>query len=141
MKKINALAALTAVAFTALALTGCSATSIKDAFTNRHEETFATYDEASDGWAADEIPTWIPTDGTEIRSRATGDLTARVAQVMTESDPAATNCGTTARTELPGIGADWQPEEYPDDIIRCGDWEIMPIEGGWFGWYVRPDTD
>jgi hypothetical protein len=132
MKKTTAIVALGLAA--SVSLTGCSG--LKDALSNRHELTYDDYASASAGWAA--IPSWIPTDAAAIRLRETTNAPVAVVQLLTDSE--AVDCATANRRYIPGIGGDWIPTDYPHSVLRCGDWEVMSINGGWFGWTIS-ETD
>jgi hypothetical protein len=132
MKKLTALVVAGLAA--SVALTGCSA--LKDSITNRHELTFDAYADAAATWSS--MPAWIPMDATAIRLRETTNAPIAVVAVTSATDPA--DCVSADRRYIPGIGADWEPTDYPHTVLRCGDWEVMPVDGGWFGWTVS-ETD
>jgi len=132
MKKLTALVGAGLAASALLA--GCA--SLQDAATHRHDLTFDTYTIASQKWES--IPSWIPTDATAIRLRETTNAPVAVVQVNTTGEPA--GCEPADRKYLPGIGGGWLPTDYPHAILRCGDWEVMPVTSGWFGWTVS-ETD
>ncbi len=119
------------------ALAGCSA--IGDVLSRQHREDFATYEDAAEGWVGVGIPAWIPTDATGIRNLATADETVSVVRVVTES-PLAGECETAERRGIPVLSAewadlDWSTVGFPDEVERCGDYEIVPTDDGWLGWF------
>ena len=132
MKKLTALVGLGLVA--SVGLTGCAA--LHDAATSRHDLQFDSYTAAHDDWSS--LPSWIPTDATAIRLRETTNAPIAVVKLTSSTDPV--GCEPADRKYVPGIGGGWLPTDYPHSVLRCGDWEVMPIEGGWFGWTVS-ETD
>lgn len=127
---------LAVLVLAALPLTGCS---MLPGGAAHFEETFTDYPSAKQDWRNGDIPSWIPTDVTRVRSRAMTDGSAAIVEVITATPPVG-DCTEAARVDEPTLSGVWQPEEFPDQIIRCGEYEIMPVEGGWFGWYVRAST-
>ena len=130
----SATAATTAFAtgIVLIALTGCA--QIGDVISKQHREDFPTYEAAADGWVGVDIPDWIPDDATDLRNLATLDETVSVMRVVTDTDLAG-SCETAPRTGLPQLAADWSTEVWPDDVQRCGDYEVMAMEDGWLGWF------
>lgn len=118
-------------------LAGCSA--IGDVMSNQHREEFATYDAAAEGWVGVGIPDWIPSDATDLRNLATSNETVAVIRVVSEA-PLAGDCVPTERVGIPALSAewadlDWSTNGFPDDVERCGDYEIVPTGDGWLGWF------
>jgi hypothetical protein len=115
-----------------IALTGC--VQVSDVFSKQHREDFATYEAAVDGWVGVGIPAWIPEDATDLRNIATLDETVAVIRVVTEADLAGT-CEAVPREGIPQLIADWSTEVWPDEVQLCGDYEVMPMDDGWLGWF------
>lgn len=118
-----------------LGITGCSG--IQRLLQHEHEESFATYAEASEGWVGVAIPAWIPASATDLRNLATTNEQMSVVRVATPDEPVGA-CETGERLELPALTADWTPEwatGLPGQALHCGDYEIVPVEGGWLGWF------
>lgn len=120
-----------------IGLTACA--QIADVFHKQHREEFATYDAAAAGWVGVGIPDWIPADATELRNLATTDETVSVIRVTTDS-PLAGACAPAPREGLAQLTADWVPndrplEEWPDEVERCGPYEVVPMDDGWLGWF------
>jgi hypothetical protein len=134
-------ASVAATAFAAgaalLVLTGCA--QITNALEQRHEEHFETYAEAVDGWVGVDIPDWIPDDATDLRNLATNDETVAVIRVATGS-PLAGQCELEERVGLPALAPDWSVEKWPDEIARCGSYEVMPMDDGWLGWFQATEA-
>lgn len=112
-------------------LAGCTA--IDDVLSRQHREDFDTYDVAAEGWVGVDIPSWIPDDATDLRNLATTDETVAVIRVV--SDSPLTDCEPAERRGLPALAADWSTQEWPDEVQRCGDYEVMPMDDGWLGWF------
>ena len=128
--------ALAVLALAVLPLAGCS---MLPGGSSHYEETFTDYASAKAEWRGGDIPSWIPDDFTRVRSRAMTDGSAAMVEVTTATPPVG-DCTEAPRIGEPTLSGVWQPEEFPDEITRCGEYEIMPVEGGWFGWYVRAST-
>lgn len=136
-------AAAFAGAVALVALTGCA--QLVELVDNRHEEQFPTYKAAAEGWVGVELPSWIPEDAVDLRNTATNDETVAVIRVTSDS-PLPDDCTTEERSGIPSLEADWSTEEWPDRVARCGDYEVMLVDGGWLGWFnaqtegERPDA-
>ena len=115
-----------------LALTGCA--EIHNLVSKQHEESFATYEVAAADWEGVGIPGWIPDDATDLRNVATLDETVSVIRVVTSTDLAGT-CETVPREGIPQLAVDWSTEDWPDEVQRCGDYEVIPMDDGWLGWF------
>lgn len=115
-----------------IALAGCA--QISDLLTHRHEESFATYQTAARDWVGVDIPQWIPDDATDLRNRATTDETVAIIRVVTDS-PLAGECATADRRGLPALDPEWSTDRWPAQVQRCGDYEVIPMEDGWLGWF------
>jgi hypothetical protein len=126
MKKTLIAAAL----LVTVALTGC--TTIRDSLTNRHELAFDDYTAAADGWES--LPDWVPTDATDVRVRETTNAPIAIVGISSASDPV--DCTEAERKYIPGLGGDWAPTDYPHSVLRCGDYEVMATDTGWFGWTI-----
>ena len=134
MRKHTALrlaAALATVSVAGVTLTGCSV--IRDSLSDMHEESFSTYQSAKDGWRGSDIPAWIPADATDLHNRATGKGDNISVRVTTDSDPVG-ECVEEERFTIAALNADWTPEKFPDEVLICGDYAVMPVEDGWFAW-------
>ncbi len=115
-------------------LTGCS--SLDDALRHRHEERFASYDEAASGWVGGQVPDWVPTDSTEIRVRATNDGTQIIVRATTNSGLPDDCVDDVPRETEPELTTQWAPEYFADEVSRCGTYEVVWLDDGWFGWYA-----
>jgi hypothetical protein len=118
-------------------LAGCAA--IGDVVSQQHREEFATYEAAADGWVGVGIPDWIPADAVELRNLATNDESVGVIRVVSDSLLAA-DCVEAARIGIPVLSAewadlDWSTNGFPDDVARCGVYEVVPTDDGWLGWF------
>jgi len=124
-------AALATITVAGVTLTGCSV--IRDSLSDMHEESFSTYQSAKDGWRGSDIPAWIPADATDLHNRATGKGDNISVRVTTDSDPVG-ECVEEERFTIAALNADWTPEKFPDEVLICGDYAVMPFEDGWFAW-------
>lgn len=118
-------------------LAGCAA--IGDALGKQHREEFATFDTAAEGWVGVDIPAWIPADATDLRNLATSDESVSVVRVVSGSALAG-DCSPADRSGIPSLSADWADLDwsthgFPDQVQRCGDYEVTPTEDGWLGWF------
>jgi hypothetical protein len=82
-------------------------------------------------------PDWVPADATGIRFvAATGgsaDASPASVRVVTAS-ALPDSCTTIPRRSLDSFGEDWAPSSFPDTVSRCGNWAVMRVDDGWFGW-------
>jgi len=115
-----------------ISLTGCS--QIANLIARQHEESYATYEAAERDWVGVDLPGWIPEDATGLRNLATNDETVGVIRVISDS-PLAGDCTTEERRGIPTLAADWSTQAWPDEVQRCGDYEVMPMDDGWLGWF------
>jgi hypothetical protein len=126
-----------AAALAALSLTGCS---VKEVLSNSRESEYTSYETAAEMWPSGELPGWIPTDATGIRSLETKDGRLSVIRVTTSS-PLEGDCEEKPRTGVPVLTATWTAAaERPDVVTVCDDYEIMPIDDGWLGWFEGPEA-
>ena len=116
-------------------LTGCG---ISDALHHQTSGTAATPAALEMAWhtPASE-PDWVPADATGIRFvAATGGSADRspASVRVTTTSPLPADCTEIERRSLDSFGEDWAPSKFPDRVERCGNWAVMPVDGGWFGW-------
>jgi hypothetical protein len=115
-----------------IGLTGCA--QIGNLIAKQHEESFAGYETAEHDWVGVDIPDWIPSDATDLRNLATFDESVSVVRVVTDSG-LAEDCATEDRRGIPALAADWSTQEWPAEVQRCGDYEVIPMPDGWLGWF------
>lgn len=117
------------------ALTGCS--QVSNALHRTHEQSFPDRAAAQEGWTGVASPGWLPADATDIRGLATDDETNSVVALTSPSDLPA-GCVAADRRGIPFESPDWAPalDAFPDRVERCGDYEVMRTEDGWFGWFT-----
>lgn len=121
------------------ALSGCS--HMLDELHKVHQESFASYSEAADGWVGVDIPAWIPDDAIQLHNYATLDETQSVVRATSASQPV--GCTDAPRRALPFATPEWAPAdalELPDggllsDVFLCDDYEVVPYGDGWLGWF------
>lgn len=117
-----------------LSMTGCGA--ISNAVHKTHDERFADVAAAEQGWKGVSAPAWLPADATDIRNLATTDESHSVVLVRSSS-ALPSSCQEADRRAVPFDTTSWTPklDRFPDRVERCGDYEVMPVDGGWFGWF------
>lgn len=132
MLRNRPLLAVATAALLAITLSGCS---VKDVFSGSRESQFASYDAASEHWASGALPGWIPTDATDIRSLESKDGRLSVIRVTSPSPPLG-ECVEAAREGVPVLTATWTAAaERPAVVTVCDEYEIMPMDDGWLGWF------
>jgi hypothetical protein len=129
------LPALAVAAAVPLLLSGCG---IVDAL---HKQTSGTADSPAAlelAWHTPaSVPDWVPEDATGIRYvAATGGAADRspASVRVTSASALPKGCTEIQRRSLESFGEDWAPARFPDTVQRCGNWAVMPVDGGWFGW-------
>ena len=121
-----------------LLLAGCS--SIADGLHDLHTEAFVDRDAAEAGWVGVDVPEWLPADATEIRTTATNDETNAVIAVTSEGEPI--GCETAQRVSLPfdgRYGGFESGDALPDEVLRCGAYEVVATDDGWLGWFTATE--
>lgn len=130
------LAAASAAAI--LLLAGCA--SLTDGLHDVHTEAFVDREAAEAGWVGVPMPDWLPADATEIRTTATNDETNAVIAVTSDAGPV--GCEMAPRVSLPfdgrygGIDAG---DGLPDEVLRCGAYEVVATAHGWLGWFTATE--
>jgi hypothetical protein len=127
--------ALVVAALVTLALAGCSMPSLGGARTSGTAHSVRALEL---GWrTAASQPEWVPADATDIRFSATtsgpADETPAVVRVTTAS-PLPRTCAASARASSVTLHERWAPTTVPDRVERCGNWAVVQVEGGWYGW-------
>lgn len=118
-----------------LALTGCS---MGDALNHQTSGTAATTTALEQAWQTPASqPEWIPADAKDIRYIAgtggSADQSPATVRVTTASGLPDT-CTEIERRSLDSFGEPWAPTTFPDRVERCGNWAVMKVDDGWFGW-------
>jgi len=141
--RLITVAALVVAAGTAFALTGCS-----DVADVLHHQTQGSYDSRAaleQAWSTPASePDWIPADATRLRMiAATGgagaDATPAVVRVRTATALPA-SCTEIDRRSMDPFSLDWAPAKIPARVQRCGNWAVVPVSDGWYGWTpLTPD--
>lgn len=136
------LPALALAALIPLVLSGCSLT---DAMHRQTSGTAATPAALEQAWRTPASqPDWVPEDATGIRFiAATGgsaDESPASVRVTTASALPKT-CTEIQRHSLDSFGEDWAPDSFPDEVERCGNWAVMKVDDGWFGWTPLAPTE
>lgn len=122
-----------------LTTTGCSA--VENAVHRTHEERFADRAAAVQGWKGVTAPAWLPDDATDIHNLATNDETNSVILARSTSALPA-GCREADRRSVPFDTASWAPtlDRFPDRVERCGDYEVMQVDGAWLGWFTATEA-
>jgi hypothetical protein len=137
-RRQTALAAAAAAATALTGLTGCA--SIQDTLEGVHSESFSTRTEAASGWVGVPMPAWLPEDAVDIRTTATVDETNAVI-AFTGSEPS--GCTNGARASLPfdgRYGGFEDASELPDEVLRCGSYEVHATDAGWLAWFTATEA-
>ncbi len=82
-------------------------------------------------------PEWIPADATRIRYVAATGGAADASPATVRADTSSglpASCAVIERRSLDSFGPTWAPRAFPDRVERCGNWAVMWVDGGWFGW-------
>lgn len=121
-----------------LALTGCS--NPIDTLQKRISGTADTRTALLDAWSTPASdPDWVPADASDVRyvagTAGQADATPGTVRVTTASALPA-SCTEVERRSLDSFGEDWAVpvKDLPETVQRCGNWIVVPAEGGWFGW-------
>jgi hypothetical protein len=125
--------ALAAAALAVVALTGC--TSMNDLVERVHSESFDTRADAAAGWVGVPMPDWLPADAADIRTTAT---TNESNAVFAYRGGEPTGCEEGTRSTLPfdgRYGGFADASELPDEVLRCGPYEVHATPDGWLAWF------
>lgn len=130
---------LPAVVALALSMTGCS--TLMNIAEKTHDESFPDRAAAMSGWTGVTAPTWLPADATDIHNLATNDETNAVI-ALKSADREPSGCVEADRKAIPFNSPSWAPkiDKFPERVQRCGDYEVMRIDGGLLGWFTATDT-
>jgi hypothetical protein len=127
--------ALVVAAVVTLALAGCSAPTVQLGETSGTVQSVRALEL---GWrTAASQPEWVPDDATDIRFSATtsgpADETPAIVRV-TSASPLPAACTTRPRSSAVALREGWAPRSVPDRVERCGNWAVVRVPGGWYGW-------
>jgi hypothetical protein len=113
-------------------LNGCSA------LMTTQEDHWTGYSAAQTAWPHGDIPAWIASDATDVHLLTVDDATAAVVRVAT-TDALPDDCTAADRRSVPFASRDWIPRAATtsDDIVDCGDYQVVAVKGGFVGWYVQ----
>ncbi|MBM7413004.1 uncharacterized protein YceK [Clavibacter michiganensis] len=121
------LTVLAAVASAAL-LSGCGASA---QFTSPTTEIYATTADAQTALGAS-MPTWIPADGTLIRTKSEAKTGTIVAVQTATPAPAPGGC---TDLQMSAIQDTWWPPEIDPATVTCADgWNVFGANGRIYGW-------
>ncbi|MGV8858712.1 hypothetical protein [Rhodoglobus sp.] len=119
-----------ALAILLVSLAGCSA--ISDTLHNESTSEFASASDLVKDW--DTKALWVPENAQEIRIRESTPGDAAILRATTDSKLDPQLCVEVERQSAATFDADWAPDSYVDKVFACGDWAVIPADGGWFGW-------
>ncbi|PPF55094.1 hypothetical protein [Clavibacter californiensis] len=121
------LTVLAAVASAAL-LSGCGASA---QFTSPTTEIYATTADAQTALGT-AMPTWIPADGTLIRTKSEAKAGSIVAVQTATPAPAPGGCTDLQMTTIQDT---WWPPEIDPATVTCADgWNVFGANGRIYGW-------
>ncbi|MBF4623345.1 hypothetical protein [Clavibacter sp. VKM Ac-2872] len=121
------LTVLAAVASAAL-LSGCGASA---QFTSPTTEIYATTADAQTALGT-AMPTWIPADGTLIRTKSEAKAGSIVAVQTATPAPAPGGC---TDLQMSAIQDTWWPPEIDPATVTCADgWNLFGANGRIYGW-------
>lgn len=137
-RRLARVAATAALLPLALGATGCSY--LTNALHHETDRTFSTAASMEGEWMGD--APWIPADATDIHLHSsTSGLVAQI-RVVTDSDLDPALCAQTERLSLWAFPGDWTPQgALPEKVFACGDWDVVPMKDGWFGWTPTDDDE
>lgn len=128
----RAAAPVALVAVSAMLLGGCAVA--QSITVHPAEVRFSDYEEAVAGWPLGDIPAWIPEDGKDIWIKYLKSKSQSIIHVRTKSDPVEGQCAEAPPVGTPTILSSWSPDIPEDTVLDCGDYQLVDIGGGWFGW-------
>lgn len=123
-----------------LILSGCSA--IDGIVHKQSTQTFADLGAFREDGPVDAA--WAPDDATEITVRTSTIEDAEDAVVLLHSgaQTLSDTCRETSRTSAPAWTLDEAPSAYEaETVFVCGDWSVIPADGGWYGWTPNSDEE
>jgi len=121
------LTVLAAVASAAL-LSGCGASAQFDAPTT---EIYATTADAQTALGG-ALPSWIPADGTLIRTKSESKIGSIVAVQTGQAAPAPGGCTDLQMSSIEDTW--WPPEIDPATVTCAGGWNVFGANGRLYGW-------
>lgn len=123
--------ALAAVVPAALLLSGCSL--VDEVLHHERSVEFATAADLTTEWSGS--APWVPDDATDIRIRekTEGDVVTILLTSVADLDTSL--CAEVERRSAPVFAVEGAPDVFKlDEVWACGDWAVVPADGGWFGW-------
>ncbi len=123
--------ALAALIPAAAVLSGCSI--VDEVLYQERSAEFATAADLTTEWAGS--APWVPDDASDIRIRekTDGEVVTMLLSSGSELDGAL--CAETDRRSAPALAVEDAPDAFAaSEVWACGDWAIIPADGGWFAW-------
>ena len=88
----------------------------------------------ADGMIGRESASKLACSSTVIASGLEADASPELLEsATTPSEPI--GCTEADRHGAPTLAADWSTEKWPDRVLACGKYEVMPLGDGWLGWF------
>lgn len=116
-------------------LAGCATVSdlLSREVTHHYEDTAAMAE-------SDTAPQWVPEDATDITLRTPADADSGISVVLLTSESSLPeSCVQAPRSSAPILSIADAPDVYKAQAVSvCGDWSVIPGEGGWYGWTPNP---
>lgn len=118
-----------------MVLGGCA---VGDALQHRTSGRVDTTEALEHAWRSPASqPDRVPKDATGIRfvaeTRGGADRAAAAVRVATATALPA-SCAGVERRSRHAVEMAWAPSALPDTVQRCGNWAVVRVDGGWFGW-------
>jgi len=117
----------------AVALTGCS--TLTEQLQNERSSEFQSTTDLQERW--DKTAPWLPADATQIRTHESTEGDPAILSATTDAELDSSQCAETPRQSAPAFAQPWSPKDkdvFVDAAFACGDWTVIAIPGGWYGW-------
>ncbi|QNO36542.1 hypothetical protein H4J02_08415 [Protaetiibacter sp. SSC-01] len=123
--------ALAAVIPAAVLLSGCSI--VDEVLYQERSVEFASAADLTTEWAGS--APWVPDDAADIRIREKTDGEVVTILLTSDSKLDESLCAEVERRSAPAFAVEGAPDVFKaDDVWACGDWAVVPSDGGWFAW-------
>jgi hypothetical protein len=133
MKKLHMIRVAALLGFGAFALSGCS--TITEQLQNERSSQFESTTDLEERW--DKTAPWLPADATDIRTHESTKGDPAILSATTDAALDSSLCAETPRQSSPMFAQPWSPADkdvFVDAAFACGDWTVIAIPGGWYGW-------
>jgi len=114
-------------------LSGCSVFHIGHTISENH------YDDKAQLLAEwEKSAPWLPDDATDIKIKEATDygpeFDPAILETKSDTDLDPEQCAEIDRVSSPAFTASWSPDTNVARVFVCGGWDVIAIDGGWFGW-------